>query len=97
MKTKAEALAEIKSLRLELDRFGVARAWLFGSRSRGEASAESDWDILVQFNEPPGFDAFMRLKLLLEDRLGGRVDLVSREACRPRFLQAIESELLDVA
>ena len=39
----------------------------------------------------------MGLKEHLEKVLGGRVDVVSRAACKARFLAAIETELLDVA
>lgn len=56
----------------------VVRAWLFGSYSRGEETADSDIDILVDY------DKNSRLSLLtvcgmitdLEDILGKRVDLV---------------------
>jgi hypothetical protein len=69
---------------------------LFGSRSRGDNSAPSDWDFLVSFAEPATFDSFMGLKMRLEDHLGAPVDLVSRSACKPRFLEAIREELIDV-
>lgn len=39
----------------------------------------------------------MGLKLMLEDRLQGSVDLLSRSVCKPRLLKAIGPELLDVA
>ena len=84
------------SLRAELSRLGARRLWLFGSRSRGRAGADSDWDFLVEFERAPSFADFMGLKLLLEDRLHGRVDLLSRQACKPRFLEAIRGELIDV-
>ena len=56
----------------------------------------SDWDILVEFVAAPGFNNFMNLKLVLEEKLGARVDLLPRGACMPRFLQAIEGYLRDV-
>ena len=58
-------------------RFGVKRAWLFGSRARNRASTASDWDFVVEFFEPPGFDAYMGLKASLEERLRGKVDILS--------------------
>jgi len=76
---------------------GVRKAWLFGSRSRGDFRNDSDWDLLVEFASPPDFDHFMGLKLDLEDHLRTRVDLLSRSACHPRFLKSIQPELLDVA
>jgi predicted nucleotidyltransferase len=83
-------------LKKEWSRFRVKRAWLFGSRATTEDNSRSDWDFLVEFQGPPSFDAFMGLKLGLEDRLGGHVDLLSRTACHPRFLHAIEGDLIDV-
>ena len=94
---KPELCRILRSLRAELNRLGARRLWLFGSRSRGHGGPESDWDFLVDFERPPGFGDFMGLKLLLEDRLHGRVDLLSRQACKPRFLDAIRDQLIDVA
>lgn len=88
--------SRLPSLSEEWRRFGVARAWLFGSRSRGEANLKSDWDFLVQFSTPATFDTFMGLKLSLEDKLGGTVDLLSQSACKPGFIEAIREDLLDV-
>lgn len=82
-------------LRKQWSRFQVKRAWLFGSRAAGEANA-SDWDFLVEFSQPPSFDAFMGLKSGLEEGLNARVDLLSRTACQPRFLEAIGGDLIDV-
>ncbi len=83
-------------VRREWARFGVKRAWLFGSRATDRGTPGSDWDFLVEFAEPPGFDAFMGLKLGLERGLDGHVDILSRSACAPRFLRAIERDLVDV-
>ncbi|MDR1281354.1 MAG: nucleotidyltransferase family protein [Opitutaceae bacterium] len=92
-----EDLARLRELWPAMKTFGVEYAGVFGSRSRGEAGTESDWDILVSFKEPPSFEGFMNLKLMLEERLGARVDLVSRTACRPRFMESIREDLLNVA
>lgn len=56
----------------------------------------SDWDFVVEFGQPPGFDTYMGLKSALEERLNARVDLLSRSACSPRLWQVIESDLIDV-
>ncbi|MCX6934525.1 MAG: nucleotidyltransferase family protein [Verrucomicrobia bacterium] len=91
------ALETLRTFESEFKRHGVRQVWLFGSRARGATPAMSDWDILVEFVAPPGFDNFMNLKLVLEEKLGARVDLLSRSACKPRFLQAIQEDLRDVA
>ena len=91
------AVETLRAFEPEFRRNGVAHVWLFGSRARGETPVRSDWDILVEFANPPRFEHFMNLKLLLEEKLGARVDLLSRAACKPRFLQAIQEDLRDVA
>ena len=83
-------------LRKEWSRFQIKRAWLFGSRAVEGMKSASDWDFLVEFSEPPGFDAFMGLKAGLEKKLNGHVDLLSRTACPPRFFELIENDLIDV-
>jgi hypothetical protein len=44
---------------------GVAALYVFGSVARGEARADSDIDVLVEFDGPPTFARFMDLKALL--------------------------------
>jgi len=91
------SLRRLRALQPQFARHGVAHAWLFGSRARGQSDMTSDWDLLVEFQGPPSFDNYMGLKLLLEESLGGGVDLVVRSACKPRFLAAIQQDLQNVA
>ncbi len=77
--------------------FGVRALYLFGSVARGTARQASDVDLLVDFEGPASFDAFMGLKLFLEDLLGRDVDLVTRRALKPRLREPIEREALRVA
>lgn len=59
---------------------GVYEAYLFGSRARGEATDQSDWDLGVRFSEPlGGLEAHSRLAILeikLKALLGKPVDIV---------------------
>ena len=87
----------LRSLWPAIQRHGVKHLWLFGSRARGGAHADSDIDVLVEFVSPPDFDNFMGLKIDLEDHLGTKVDLLSLSACNPRFFHSIQSDLLHVA
>ena len=57
----------------------VRKAWLFGSFSRGEETAQSDVDILVEFDrsgKPVTLLTYARMWRELEERLGRNVDLV---------------------
>jgi uncharacterized protein len=93
----SSAILRLQALRPEFERHGVAHAWLFGSRARGEVPEGTDWDLLVEFGRPPSFDDYMGLKIRLEDLLGATVDILVRSACKPRFLTAIQGELRNVA
>ncbi len=77
--------------------FGVRRISLFGSTARDEAREESDLDLLVEFDVTPALDAFVGLKLFLEDQLGRKVDLVTPDALKPRMRPAVEREAVNVA
>ena len=93
-----QAIAALRGFLPALRRdFGVRRVALFGSTARDEAREDSDLDLLVEFNVVPTLDAFVGLKLFLEDRLGRKVDLVTPDALKPRMRPAVEREALDVA
>ena len=69
----------------------VKKAWLFGSFSRGEETAESDVDILVEFDrtgKPVTLLTYARIWRELEERLGRSVDLVEEGTLKP---YAVES------
>ena len=81
----------------DLMRLGVATLRLFGSYARGEARPDSDIDLLVAFEGPASFDAYMDLKFLLEEVLGRPVDLVTESALRPHLKPCVERESVRVA
>jgi len=82
--TKQDILNTLYESRIRLRTFGVRRLGLFGSFVRGEQGANSDIDLLVEFE--PGrktFDAFMGISLFLEQILQRRVELVTVESLSP--------------
>lgn len=86
VQTKRDLIGRLRRHRDDLRRLGVRRLGVFGSFQRGEARAESDVDLLVEF--APGaksFDNFMALSFLLEEELGRPVELVTREALSPHL------------
>lgn len=92
--------AAVKSLaahRAELDELGVRSLVLFGSVARDEATADSDVDLVVEFERPVGFFALFRLRDKLESWLGCAVDLVVHDAVRPELRERIEREGLRAA
>jgi uncharacterized protein len=92
-----EARTRLSACALEIRALGVVRLALFGSVLRGDASAESDVDVLVEFS--PGaksFDTFMALAELLEDCLGRKVELMTPEGLSPHIGPKILAEATDV-
>ena len=71
-------LTVIQAHLAELLALGAQRLGVFGSFARGEARADSDVDIYVEFEEGKRtYDNFVALHELLENLLGRRVDLVT--------------------
>lgn len=91
------ALAILRNHFAELRPLGACSLSLFGSVARNAATEKSDVDLLIDFDRPATFDAFMDAKDKLESWLGRRVDLVTRKALRPRLRAAIEAEAVLVA
>jgi uncharacterized protein len=65
---------------------------VFGSRVRGDARADSDLDVLVEFTHPT-FRNYMGLKRFLERLIGVPVDLVSAAALKPLLKEHILPDL----
>jgi predicted nucleotidyltransferase len=78
------------------ERYGVRSFALFGSYVRGEADANSDVDILVEYVDPPSFFQFVRLQHELCELLGAPVDLVMKSALRPTLGVRILSEAVEL-
>ena len=89
----------LKSLRAGLPalrrEFPLRRLALFGSIVRGDMSAGSDIDILVDVEPSIGL-GFITLADRLEELTGHKIDLISRRAIKPALWKQIEPELIDV-
>ena len=94
---RSEVFARIEAVRGELEGLGVRSIRLFGSAARDELRPDSDVDILVEFDGPTRFRAFMATRRLLEETLGRRVDLVTPAALKPALAARIAGELVDAA
>ena len=95
--SREEICRRVGALRPELARLGVRTLDLFGSAARGSLHPDSDVDVLVDFHGPARFEPFMDLKLLLEEALGRRVDLVTTGGLKPALRARIAPDLLRVA
>ena len=97
MKDFKELRKTINSHKLFLEnKFKVKSIGIFGSYLRGEYTEESDIDILVEFHSPIDFFEFIELEFFLSDILGGKVDLVMKDALKPRIKDRILKETLNI-
>ena len=90
-RTRETVLQKLEENRETIRGFGVKRLGLFGSVARGEATEGSDLDFLVEL-EIKSFDAYMDLKDFLEEMFDCKVDLVMKEALKPRLREPILKE-----
>lgn len=95
VQTRNDILFKLRQQKENLcQRYPLRRLALFGSWARGEQTAESDVDILVDVAPSIGW-GFVSLADELEELLGLKVDLVSSRAIRPALWKEIESDLVD--
>ncbi len=75
-------------------KYKVKSLGVFGSYIRGEQQQSSDIDILVEFYENPGLIDFIALEYHLSELTGIKVDLVMKEALKPRIGERILREVV---
>ncbi len=92
-KNAEEILRTLEANRAELKRLGVRRLGLFGSAARAEATPVSDLDFLVEL-EKKTFDSYMDVKDFLEGLFNCQVDLVMKDAIKPRLREPILKETI---
>src|SRR6266545_3132665 len=85
IKTLDELRGPLRSEILRVaSRHGVRSISVFGSIARGDATADSDVDFLVEFELGRSLFDLLHLTDDLEDLLGRRVDVVSVGGLKPR-------------
>ena len=71
---------------------GYSRLAVFGSLARGQATRDSDIDLLVEAPEGTSTFDFLRFRRVLENVLGRKVDLVSYGGLKPTVDDDIRRE-----
>jgi uncharacterized protein len=83
--SKDELLAKLAALEKPLREHGLSSLALFGSVVRGTARADSDIDVLIDVVPEARFSLvdLVSVKDFLEERLGRKVDVVTKEGLDP--------------
>jgi predicted nucleotidyltransferase len=72
----------------------VSRAYLFGSVARGNATEQSDLDVLVELDKGATLFDHARMSWQLEDLLQHRVDVVTEGGLSPHIRPFIERDCI---
>lgn len=71
----------------------VSMLGVFGSVARGEATEQSDIDLLVRFSKRKGLLAVVQLERSLTEAFGRKVDLLTEAAISPYIREDILNDL----
>ena len=84
---------------VRLRALGVEHIDLFGSHARGDATPDSDIDVLVYLQPGSGYRALFAIREALNELLDGRVDVITPGvlAQRPRLRRSVQRDLQRVA
>lgn len=77
---------------------GVSGLWVFGSVARGEAGADSDVDLMADFDPeiPVSLVTLSSLRADLTDVLGTKADLVDRSCLLPAVRETAEQDAIRI-
>ena len=89
-KTIVEAKDEIRQ------RYRAEIKGIFGSYARGDFHADSDLDLLADFDEGANLLDLIGLQQFLEDKLGCKVDLVSSRSLRAELRTSVLDEMINL-
>ncbi|MFZ5615732.1 MAG: nucleotidyltransferase family protein [Pseudomonadota bacterium] len=90
-----KALEIIRSRRGDFEKkYGIRLVGIVGSVARGEERTDSDVDVVFDVASMPTLFDLAHAQFQLEELLGRAVDLVNREALRPKARAYIERDLV---
>jgi len=96
MKTQQYITARLTELKPILQqKYPVAAIALFGSYARNEQTEASDVDVMIELNGKIGIE-FFKMADEIEDYLGIKTDVASKNGIKPRYFDFIKSDLIYV-
>ncbi|WP_263380089.1 nucleotidyltransferase family protein [Granulicella paludicola] len=95
--SRDEVLAKLRQHAPELQAEGILHLALFGSTARNEADEASDVDLMADYDPEKKLSLLdiAGLHLQLEDLLGAKVDLCTRNLIKPILKPYVEADAVD--
>ena len=95
MRKLDDIINELRRLQPQLKRrYPIRQMGVFGSYVHGNQREDSDLDVLVELGAGIGLIELIGLKQELSDAIGLNVDLVTKDALKPRIGRRILSEVV---
>ena len=93
---KNRIIATLREHQDDLTRQGVLHAALFGSMARGDATSESDIDIMIDTDPEAGHTVYdyVGIKDYISGLFDIKVDVVNRRGLKPRVRPSVLSEAI---
>lgn len=77
-------------------KYPLSTLGIFGSYARGDASENSDIDVLVDFNSAIGGMKYISLAHEIADLFSIKVDVVSKDGIKPKYFKYVSEDLIYV-
>ncbi|MEJ0013425.1 MAG: nucleotidyltransferase domain-containing protein [Bauldia sp.] len=92
------AIAKLKENADAVRALGATALYLYGSTARDEATADSDVDVFIEYDEGKRFSLLdlVGIQQELEERLATKVDVSIRKGIRPEFRKFAESDAIRI-
>jgi predicted nucleotidyltransferase len=96
--TRDEIIAKLRESAPALRAEGVSRLEIFGSRSRGDAQADSDLDLLVEIDPASQFSLLnlSGVALIVEGATGLQAQVTLKRTLDGRMAERIADDLVEV-
>jgi predicted nucleotidyltransferase len=95
--SRDEVLTKLRHHAPDLQAAGILHLALFGSTARNQADADSDVDLMAEYDPSKRLSLLdiAGLHLQLEDLLGAKVDLCTRRLIKPILKPYVEADAVD--
>jgi predicted nucleotidyltransferase len=92
------AIAKLKENADAIRALGATALYLYGSTARDEARADSDVDVFIEYDRETRFSLLdlVGIQLELQDRLGTKVDVATRNGIRKEFRKFAEHDAIRI-